>query len=212
MFILGPLGLLAWLVAGRRQTPGPWQAALVEATGDVAPSVVAFMIMLAAISLVPAAQSSQVQLLFIFVLPLLIGWLLFQGPLLALASRQGYLRSLTQRLLPAWVVANLGFGGINALAAPLVNWISRTCSLMPMSPWVVVSLWTMTVIGALVAMVLLLLYEGWAVRRGFRAWSILAGSYGEVTSPSWRKQWWWILLSFAGLFGGVVASAVIQRL
>jgi len=211
--ILGPLGLLAWLVAGRRQTPGLWQAALVEATGDVAPSVVAFMIMVAVILSVPAAQSSQlVQLLFIFGLPLLIGWLLFQGPLLALASRQGYLRTLGQRLLPAWVAANLGFGGINALAAPLVNWISRTCSLMPLSPWVVVSLWTMTVTGALVAMVPLLLYEGWAVRRGFRAWSILAGPGGEVTSPSWRQQWWWILLSFAGLFGGVVASAVIQRL
>ena len=67
VFILGPLGLLAWLVAGRRQTPGPWQAALVEATGDVAPSVVAFMIMLAVILWIPAAQSSQVQLLFIFV-------------------------------------------------------------------------------------------------------------------------------------------------
>jgi hypothetical protein len=70
----------------------------------------------------------------------------------------------------------------------------------------------MTVIGALVAMVPLLLYEGWAVRRGFRAWSVLAGPGGGLTSPSWRRHWWWILLGFAALFGGVVASAVIQQL
>ena len=69
----------------------------------------------------------------------------------------------------------------------------------------------MAVIGALVAMLLLLLYEGWAVRHGFRAWSVVALGDGEVTSPAWRKLWWWVLLSFAVLLGGVLASAIIQR-
>jgi len=212
MFILGPLGVLVWLIAGRKQKASFWQAALVEAAGDVTPIVPAFMVMLTVFIFYPAAQSSgPLQILFIFILPLLIGLFLFQGPLLALAARRGYLRTLGQRLLPAWVAGNLGMGGIFSLAMPLINKITNTCAIMPLSPWTVVSLWTMVTIGACVAMLLLLLYEGWTVHRGFRAWSILAFSTGEVTTPSWRKLWWWFLLSFAVPFGGVIASQVIPR-
>ena len=38
--ILGPLGLLVWLAVGRGQRPGGWRAALLEAAGDVTPTVV----------------------------------------------------------------------------------------------------------------------------------------------------------------------------
>jgi hypothetical protein len=212
MIVLGPLGFLIWLVAGRKQKANSWQAALVEAAGDVTPTTLAFMLMLAVILVAPQAQSSDsLQILFIFVLPLLLGWLLFHGPLLALAARQGYLRTLGQRLPAAWVTANLGMGGIFALAIPLVKWISNTCSFMPLSLWSVVSLWTIVAVSACVGFLLILLYEGWAVRRGFRAWSVLTSGDGEVTTPSWRKLWWWILLSFAAPIGGVLVSNVIKQ-
>ena len=79
-----------------------------------------------------------------------------------------------------------------------------------LSPWAMVSLWTAVVAGGGLALLLILLYEGWAVGHGFQAWSALALGDGEVTTPSWRKLWWWILLGYAALFGGIVANAIWQ--
>ena len=75
--------------------------------------------------------------------------------------------------------------------------------MMELSIWTVLSFWIAVLVGACLAMLLLLIYEGWSARQGFRAWSVLAISDGEVTSPSWRRLWWWLLLSFAVLIGGV---------
>ena len=212
LIVLGPLGFLIWLVARQKQKANSWQAALVEAAGDVVPATLTFLLMLAVFIAFPQAKSNTLLIiLFIFGLPLLLGWLLFHGPLLALAARQGYLRTLAQRLPAAWVAANLGMGGIFALAIPLVNWISNTCSLFPLSLWPVVSLWAMVVASTCVGLLLLLVYEGWAVRHGFLAWSVLASGAGEVATPSWRKLWWWILLSSAALIGGIMVSNVIQQ-
>jgi hypothetical protein len=65
--------------------------------------------------------------------------------------------------------------------------------------------------SSLVAMLLLFLYEGWIVRRGYQAWTILAWEEGQVTSAPWRKLWWWILLSYAALIGGVAGYLFIQQ-
>ena len=211
--VLGPLGLLVWLIAGRKHSPRPWQAALVEAAGHMPPVVVAYMLMLGMIILFPQAQANQLlPLLFVFIVPVLLGWLFFQGPLLALAARRGYLRTLGQRLPAAWVGANLGIAGVTALATPLVDWLSSTCSVMDPSLWLLVSLWAMVVAGAVLGMLLVLLYEAWAVRRGQRAWSTLTSGEGEVSTPGWRKLWWWILLSLAAPIGGVVVSNLIKSL
>ena len=211
--VLGPLGLLVWLIAGRKHNPRPWQAALVEAVGHLPPVVIAYMVMLGVFILFPLAQANQLlQLLFVFILPVLLGWLFFQGPLLALAARRGYLRTLGQRLPAAWVGANLGVAGVTALAMPLVDWLSSTCSVMDPSLWLLVSLWAMVVAGAVLGMLLVLLYEAWAVRRGQRAWSVLTSEEGEVSTPGWRKLWWWILLSLAAPIGGVVISNIIKSL
>jgi hypothetical protein len=213
VIVLGPLGLLVWLLAGRKPKAHPWQVALVEAIGHLPPVGVAYMVMLAVFILFPQAQASGfLQILFIFVLPTLSGWLFFQGPLLALAARHGYLRTLGQRLPAAWVGANLGIAGVLALAMPLVNWLSSTCSMMEISLWTVVSLWSVVVAGAVPGLLLILLYESWAVRRGFTAWSVLTSGEGEVSMPSWRKLWWWILLSFAAVIGGVVVNILIQSM
>jgi len=206
-FVLGPLGLLVWLIAGRKQKPGSWQAALVEATGDVTPVPVAYMLMLAVFILAPQAQSNApLQILFIFILPLLLGWLFFQGPLLALAAHKSYLRTLGPRLPVSWVAANLGMGGISLLVLRLLRWIENTCSIMDLSIWTVVSVWTAVILGACLALLLLLLYEGWAVRHGYLAWSVLVFGNGEVVIPPWRKLWWWVLLSFAVLMGVLLVN------
>jgi hypothetical protein len=211
--VLGPLGLLVWLIAGRKHNLRPWQAAFVEAAGHLPPVVVAYMVMLGVLIVFPQAQSNQLlPLLIVFILPALLGWLFFQGPLLALATRRGYLRTLGQRLPAAWVGANLGIAGVTALATPLVDWLTSTCSMMNSSIWLVVSLWAVVVAGAVLGMLLVLLYEAWAVRHGQRAWSVLTSGDGAVSTPGWRRLWWWILLCIAAPIGGVVVSNLIKSM
>ena len=211
--LLGPLGLLVWLFTGRKPISGTWQSAVVEAAGDVMPTVVVLVIMLVLIISVPAAQSlgDHLFLLFIFGMPLLVGLLLFQGPLLAVGTKRGYLRTVLQRLPQAWVAANLGMAGIVAIAAPLTNQSMSICTIFPLPVplWTVGTWWAVTASGAILGWLLLVLYEGWAVRRGFRAWSVLASGEDELVSPHWRVIWWWIILSWVFLLAGTLVSVVL---
>jgi hypothetical protein len=184
-----------------------------EAAGDVTPTAVAFAAYLALALALPAVVSSEtVQVALILGLPLAVGWLVFQGPLLALAAKTGYLRTLWARLPHALVAANLGMAGINVAAAPLINLSLRSCSIFPTPGWTVGILWAIVVLGALLGVLLLFIYQSWAVRRGLSAWRVLAWGDGEVRSGSWRTMWWWVLLSYLALVVGVVASVVLQQL
>ena len=106
------------------------------------------------------------------------------------------------------MAANLGMAGISAVAAPLAT----TCPLVPLSSWTVVTWWATAALSAPAGALLLFAFESWAVRRGFRAWSILASGEGDVVTPAWRRLWWWLPLSYVVLIAGVVASVLIQRL
>jgi hypothetical protein len=181
---------------------------LLEAAGHIPPVAITFTLMLFVILLAPQAQSNQLlQVVFIFILPLGFGWLFYHGPLLAIAARQSYLRTLAQRLPASWVASNLGMVGTFVLALRLVNWITSTCSLMEPTLWAVVSLWVAVAVGACLGLLIILLYELWVVHHGFRAWSVLALGTGEVSTPPWRKVWWWVLLSIAVLLGAVIIGA-----
>ena len=207
--VLGPLALLVWLVARRRRRSGAFRIALVEAIGNVVPSVIAYMIFLVSILLIPAAGSNTpVQIAFIFGLPPVVGWVFFQGPLLSFITKGSYVRTLVKRLPQAWVAANLGMAGIVAIATPLVveNLV------FPFSAWTLVYTWALVVLGALVGVLVLLVYEAWALRHDLRTWCVLAWGDGEVASPTWRQLWWWILLSYAFLLGGILGSQLLQQL
>jgi len=207
--ILGPLGLLIWLIAGRKRKAGSWQAVLVEATGDVIPTIVAFVAAAIGLILIPGASGSELlQLLLFFGLPLFIGWFVFQGLLLNLATKKGYLRTLLERFPHTWVTANLGITGIFGLVTSLLSMSIQ----LPLPPWLVIAWWAFTVMGALVSMLLLLIYDAWSVHRGHLAWSILALEEGEVTTAPWRKLWWWVLLSYGAVIGGIAGNVSIQRI
>jgi len=163
--------------------------------------------------LVPAVQSAwHLQIALVFGLPLAVGWLVFQGPLLAPVTEKNYGYLLSQRLPQALVAANLGMAGINVVAIPLVNQSIRICSILPLSAWTVMIWWAIAVLGALVGGLLLFFYEYWVVKGGFQAWSVLVWREGEVRTPSWRKLWWWILLSYLVFFGGLVAGVILNKL
>ena len=98
------------------------------------------------------------------------------------------------------------------VALSLVNLSLRICSLLPLTVWPVMIWWAIAVLGARVGGLFLFLYEYWAVRGGFQAWSILAWREAEVRTPSWRKLWWWILLSYGALLGGLAAGVILLLL
>ena len=141
----------------------------------------------------------------IYIAPALIGWLLFQAPWLALATRKGYFEILLKRMPHTWVAANLGIAAIFALSSPLVNTVAQ----IGLTFWMVVTWWAFAILGALVSILILLPFEGWSVRRGYRAWSTLALGEVDFASAPWRKSWWWILLSFTALIGGAAAYMIL---
>ena len=62
---------------------------------------------------------------------------------------------------------------------------------------------------------LLGIYQTWAVRRGFVAWSALVwntqGTEGDLalaTYPTWRRLWPWILLSYVVLACGLLLGII----
>jgi hypothetical protein len=204
--ILGPLGLIIWLIAGHKRNPAKWQLILIESVGDVAPSAVAFVLVAVGIVL-SMGFSDLVSLLLFMVSPILIAWLIFQSLLLSFATGKGYWQLLLQRMPHTWVAANLGMAGVIAVATPLFNQSLQ----LPLPLWTVFSWCAFTGLGALVGMLLLFLYHTWGMKRGYQAWSIFSVREGEVSSPSWRKGWWWILLSYVILFGGIVTFIVVQQ-
>ena len=213
VILLGPFTLLVWLVGGRCRQPVNWRVAVLEAAGDVMPSVIAFVAALISVIFVPAVLAAwPLQIALEFGLPLAVGWLVFHGPLLASVAERSYGRFLLQRLPQALVAANLGMGGIMVVALPLVNLSLRVCTVLPFTAWPVLIWWAIAVSGALVGGSLLFLYECWAVRGGFQAWSVLARREGVVRTASWRKLWWWILLSYVALLGGFAGGVVLLRL
>jgi hypothetical protein len=210
--LLGPLALLVRFIAKRCGQRSRRPIALLEALGDVTPTVIAFVASLVTVILVRTEQAPRsLEIPLVLGLPLLTGWLAFHGPLLASLTDKGYWRFLSQRLPHVLVATNLGMGGISVVAMPLVNQTLRTCSILPLTAWTVMIWWAISALGALVGGLLLFLYECWALRGGFQAWSIQACGAGTMRTPSWRKLWWWIPLSFVALFGGIAIGVILQQ-
>ncbi len=207
VLILGPLGLLMWFVTGRKQTSNIWKRALLEATGDIVPSVIAFMLFISLGIRSTTVQSSQgIQILLIIGLPLVLGWGVFRVPLLLISKQSGKIISVIRQLLHSWVVANLGMAGIFALALPLVN-----KSLQMETPrWTVFAWWSYVVLGSVIALLLLMLYETWQVHRGYKFWTVFAWGEGQPSLISWKRLWWWVLISPIVFIGGIVAYQYIQ--
>lgn len=210
-FLLGPLALIIRLITGRAPHTGLWRTALLEAAGDIMPMVVAFVLFLILLVLVPTAQGSQLlQLVMVLFLPLLVGWFIFHGPLLSPMEGKGSWRFAILRFPQVLMVSNLGLGGACLISMPLVQLLLRYCPLMPLHATTILSFWLAAAAAAVTGILVISMYERWAVKRGFLAWSILAGSPGEIRTPSWRRLWWWILISYGALLIGIVASAMLQ--
>jgi hypothetical protein len=202
MLLLGPLALLVRLLPGQRR------GAMVEALGDVMPLVPAFVAFLALILFVPALQSDQgLQILLILLLPTLLAWAGFHGPLLSPTAKASGESFLSRRLPQVLVTINLGLAGMSIVSISLLNLSLRNCAVFPPSAWTFVTFWLVVALSSVPGLLLISLHEAWALRRGFRAWSALVAGDGSVSTIGWRGLRWWIPVSFLALAGGVVAGA-----
>jgi hypothetical protein len=211
--ILGPLGLLIWVLtaSGRGATVG--RSALAEAIGDATPTVLGFLIALTAVFSTAAAEPSEgTQITLLLGLPMLVGLLLYHGPLLAPVAGVSYLRLIWRRLPHVMVAVILGLAGIYAVAAPLVDRSLSVFQMIPLHISAIGIVWGAVVVGAIPGVFMLYIYHLWAEHRGFRAWSALAAGDTQFSTPSWRQLWWWIPLAIAALAGSLVVSQVLQGL
>jgi hypothetical protein len=206
--VLGPVGLLAWLFATRGRLP----RTLVETLGDLPPYPVGMVIGLLGAILVPAiGQNGSLVLIALYGIPLAVG-LFYQALLLAWSTRSSFVRSISGRLPTLLVSTNLTLAGLLAIALPVTNWQTNHCGL---GTFAILQWWVIAVLGASVGGLLLYVYQAWAIRHGFTAWSALLEGLGEVdegttavSSPSWRRLWLWILLSFVVLIAGVALGVL----
>jgi hypothetical protein len=210
--MLGPAGLLGWLITSRGRRP----RALVETVGDLVPCVAGTVAALLPLVLVPALGQNGGLLLALYGLPLIIGLFLYQAPLLAWATGSKYARTVLRRLPAVLVSTNLALAGILAIGLPLINRHANYCGL---SSFTALQWWPIAVLGALVGGLLLYVYHTWAVRRGTdggtAAWSALLWGTAEagdapmaVSSPGWRRLWLWLVLSYMLLVAGVVLGVM----
>ena len=211
LIVLGPFGLLAWLLAADHRR----SRALVETIGDLPPYVTAWVLALLAAVNVPAISQNQLlQLAAFYGLPLVAGLLLYQAPLHARAQNSSYLRSAWRRLPTSLVSANLALAGLLAVGLPLVNWHLGYCGLNRL---VVLNWWPVAVLGALTGGLPLYGFHAWAARRGLAtgpAWQRDLEEGGRdsvaVSHPTWRRLWYWILLSFAALVAGIAWGLMVS--
>jgi hypothetical protein len=207
--VLGPLGLLIWLIVARGRQPSP----LVETVGDLVPYVVGMVaVLLAAVRVPEFGQNTLLLLLAFYGLPLSVGLFLYQAPLLAWATRSNYVRTVLRRLPAMLVSTNLALAGLVAVNLPLINWHLGYCgfSRLTILPW-----WGITVLSTLVGGLPLYIYHTWAVRRDFTAWPVRLWGMGEasdgattISSLPWRRLWLWIVLSFVILVTGMVLGVM----
>jgi hypothetical protein len=211
VIVLGPLALLVRLLTVQVRKSAYWRTALVETVGDLVPVVVSYTVALLVVILLTMSRGTswQLQIVMMFGMPLITGLLLFHGPLLTTVSQMNFGKFLIQRMPQVLVTTIIGLAGIIPIALPITNQNLAMSQILPLSPWAVMVWWAIVVLGSLAGGFLIFLYEHWAVKRGFRAWIILAGTEGEVITPLWRKLWWWILISIVSLLIGLFAGVAL---
>jgi hypothetical protein len=199
-------------IAGRGDRESLWRTTLLEAVGDVMPAVVAFVAFLILIVHVPAIQGARsLQILLLLLLPFLAGWLGFHLPLLSSVAGKTGNRFMLHRGPQVLVTVNMGIGGIGIVAMPLANFSLRICAIFPPSAWTIIIWWVIAAVGSLTGILMVSLYEIWAVKSGSGAWSILAFRQTGAKTPSLRKMWWWIPLSYVALVIGFAIGVAIWQ-
>ncbi len=212
MIVLGPFALVIRCLAVGRKTMTPWRKALTETLPDLVPLVMSntLAMIILITTMFRGNAGPLLQITLVFVLPLVAG-LLFHWMYLGPHSSLRPAKFLAHRMAQALVTTFLGLGGIIPVAMPLINKNLVGSLIVPLSPAAALSWWAFIATGAVAGGVLVSLYEYWAVKRNFVAWTVVATGEGEAVTPSWRKIWWWIPVSLVVLLLGLIAGIILSK-
>ena len=213
LLVLGPFGLAARIIALNPAKTSIWRKALIETGGNMVSVIIAYLVALVImiLKMISGGMGQQQQALLILAFPLLASWIILQSPLLALTGKKNFFKFLFQRLPQVLVTTFLGLGGIFPVSMVLVNRTITMSQLVPLSPWIVLTWLTIIVAGSLVGGLFIFFYEHWAVKRGYLAWNVFAGNEGEVTTPGWRKIWWWVIVGVLIIFAGLIIGVMLLK-
>jgi len=213
VIVLGPLALIAKLIVAQPYNITQGRKALTETIGNLVPVSLAYLVaqVIVVVKAASGGISQQQQVLWIFGLPLISVWLLFHCPLLASVGKKNFFRFLFHRLPQVMVTTFLGLAGIFPIAMPLENMSIAMSQIIPLSPWIVMTWWSITATGGITGGLLIFAYENWAVKRGYQAWNVFAGNEGEVNTPGLSKIWWWILISILILIVGMIIGVILLK-
>lgn len=213
VIVLGPVALLARFLTINSGKTSTWQKSIIETIGNLVPVVIAYLISLLAmiLKMITGGVSQQTQALFLLCVPLLISWIVFQSPVLAIAGRKNFIKFMFQRLPHVMVTTFLALATITPITIILTKRTIVISQIIPLSPWIVMTWLAIIILGILAGGLFILFYEHWAVKRGYNAWYVFAGNEGEVTTPGWKKIWWWIPVSILILIAGITAGIVLNK-
>jgi len=214
VLVLGPVALLARLLTLNSGKTSIWQNSIIEVIGNLVPVVISYLvaIIVMILKMISGGVSQQTQAFFFLGLPLLTSWIILQSPILAIAGRKNFVKFLFQRLPQVVVTALLALATISPVTMVLVKKTLAMSQIIPLSPWIVMTWLAIIIAGSLIGGLFILLYEHWAVKSGYMAWNVFAGSEGEVTTPGWSKIWWWVLISTQVLLAGFIAGIMLQKI
>ena len=107
----------------------------------IIPIMVAYLVsqVIMLIRLVAGGMSQSQQLLLMYSLPLITAWIIFHGPVLALAGKKNLIKLLFHRLPHVLTTTFLGLAGIILVALPLENKCLAASQISPLSPWIVLT-------------------------------------------------------------------------
>ena len=213
VLVLGPFALAARIIALNPAKTSIWRKALIETGGNMVSVIIAYLVALVImiLKMISGGMGQQQQALLILAFPLLASWIIFQSPLLALTGKKNFFKFLFQRLPQVLVTTFLALGGIFPVSMVLVNRTITMSQIIPLSPWIVLTWLTIIVAGSLIGGIFVFFYEYWAIKRGYQAWNVFAGNEGEVTTPGWRKIWWWVIISVLILFAGLIIGVMLLK-
>jgi hypothetical protein len=211
---LGPVALMARLLTLNSGKTSIWQNVVIETTGNLVPVTISYLtsITIMILKMISGGISQQTQVFILIGFPILTSWIIFQSPLLAIAGRKNFFKFMFQRFPQVLTVTLLALAWISPFTMVLIKKTIVMSQLIPLSPWIVMTWLAIIVMGSLPGGLFILLYEHWAVKRGYHSWNVFAGSEGEVTTPGWSKIWWWVLVSTLVLLAGMIAGIMLQKI
>jgi hypothetical protein len=207
IIVLGPFAIILRFIVTGNYKKTYWRKALIETLINLIPLVVSYTLAIVILILILFSGKADplLQISLMFGLPLIVS-LLFRLIYLGSYSSKNIRQLLSVCLFQVLVATFLGLGGIIPVAMPLINRNLVISLIAPLSPVAVVSWWAIVAAGSVMGGLFIFLYEYWSVTKGYLAWNVLVDGEGELTAPTWRKFWWWIIVSIVVLFLGLVVG------